>query len=187
MIRFNNVVLKCNDNYNFTPEPFDSTDLFGSSNIIEKEEAKIKEKQNQENEKGDVNSEANNNNNIYMEGNDSDSNWVPTLADDSPDFVKFLKETYIGNEYDSPRRKQARYVIRNITGISIAIGIIFTIIWYTFPGKFISYHGDTNFQSRYQTDEILQNDFYRNSPDGFEDTLKSEIFPSSPRYSNEKL
>jgi hypothetical protein len=33
-------------------------------------------------------------------------------------------------------------VVKNITGFSVAIGIIFAIIWYAFPGKFVSYKGD---------------------------------------------
>jgi hypothetical protein len=43
----------------------------------------------------------------------------------------------------SAARKEARSVIRNITGISVAIGIIFTAVWYAFPGQFISYRGDS--------------------------------------------
>lgn len=33
-------------------------------------------------------------------------------------------------------------MIRNITGISVAIGVIFTAIWFAFPGQFISFRGD---------------------------------------------
>lgn len=33
-------------------------------------------------------------------------------------FVRFLKDVYIGEEDDNPRRKQARYVLRSITFIS---------------------------------------------------------------------
>ena len=185
------------DNYNFTPEPFDSTDLFGSSDVIKREEAKLKEKEKERmeenvaieieksnNQSNNIDLESNNYSNIYGKDYDDDD-WVPTLADNNPEFIKFLKDTYIGTEFDSPRRKEARYVIRNITGISLTIGIIFTIIWYTFPGKFISYRGDTNFQSRYNTEEVLRNDFDRNPSKIFENTLKSDIIPTSPRYSNE--
>mmetsp|Transcript_11182 Transcript_11182/g.24424 ORF Transcript_11182/g.24424 Transcript_11182/m.24424 type:complete len:190 (-) Transcript_11182:940-1509(-) len=44
--------------------------------------------------------------------------------------MRFLKEVYIGSPYDSRKKKQARYVIKNITGISIAIGVVFTAVWY---------------------------------------------------------
>lgn len=81
----------------------------------------------------------------YNNDDDDDPNWVPSVQEDvetsSPVF-KFLKDVYIGTEYDSKQKKQARYAVRNITGISIAIGLVFTAIWYAFPGKFISYKGE---------------------------------------------
>lgn len=78
-------------------------------------------------------------------------------------FIKFLKDTYLDNPYDTRKKRQARTVIRNITGLSIAIGIVFTAVWYLFPGKFISIRGDTNFQDRYQNyyvdpDNLLKSD-----------------------------
>jgi Na+-driven multidrug efflux pump len=54
-----------------------------------------------------------------------------------------LRDAYIGAEKDSAERKQARFIVRSITVISITIGIIFTSIWYLFPGQFISYRGAT--------------------------------------------
>jgi hypothetical protein len=56
--------------------------------------------------------------------------------------VRFFRDVYVGSPYDSRRRQQARYVVRNITGISVAIGLIFTLLWYLAPNKFISYKGD---------------------------------------------
>lgn len=54
-----------------------------------------------------------------------------------------LRDASIGAEKDSAERKQARFIVRSITVISITIGIIFTSIWYLFPGQFISYRGAT--------------------------------------------
>lgn len=73
----------------------------------------------------------------YANDQDDDPAWVPIRNSDENVFVQFLKEVYIGSPYDSDKKKQARYVIRNITGISLAIGLIFTGIWYAFPGKTI--------------------------------------------------
>lgn len=75
---------------------------------------------------------------------DGDSEEYPDNSQDN-DVVRFLKESFIPNKYDGKRKRQAKYVARNIVGISLAIGIIFTAIWYAFPGKFISYGGDPNF------------------------------------------
>ena len=96
---------------------------------------------------------------------DDDENWVPSIADDSPPFIRFLKDVYIGSEYDSKSKKQARYVIRNITGISVAIGVIFTLIWYAFPDRFISYRGTLDSTSKingasritYEASDLLKN------------------------------
>ena len=92
---------------------------------------------------------------------DSDEEFVPPSVDIDPNessVFRFLKDTYIGSEYDSRRKKQARFVIRNITLISVSIGVIFTIIWYAFPGKFITYKGDTDFSSRYEKSYIDPSD-----------------------------
>jgi hypothetical protein len=66
--------------------------------------------------------------------------YVPPNAD-KDDFKRWLQDTYVGSPYDSRKKKQARSVIRNITGISVGIGIIFTAIWFAFPGKFINVRG----------------------------------------------
>jgi hypothetical protein len=55
----------------------------------------------------------------------------------------FLRDVYIGAGTDSTEKKQARFIVRSITVISVAIGIVFTSIWYLFPGQFISYRGVT--------------------------------------------
>lgn len=62
---------------------------------------------------------------------------------------KIFKDIYIGSPYDSRKKQQARYVITNITVISILIGAVFTATWYLFPGKFISFRGDADLSSRY--------------------------------------
>lgn len=76
------------------------------------------------------------------------------------EFVKLLRDTYIGSPYDSRKKQQARYVIRNITGISVLFGIVFTIVWYAFPGKFISTAKDRDYTARY-----VDMDFYK-APSG---------------------
>jgi len=63
--------------------------------------------------------------------------------------LKIFKDIYIGSPYDSRKKQQARYVITNITVISILIGAVFTATWYLFPGKFISFRGDADLSSRY--------------------------------------
>ena len=72
-------------------------------------------------------------------------------------FVRFLKDVYIGEEDDNPRRKQARYVLRSITFLSFAIGIAFTALWYIAPGKFISYRGDRDFSEKYSSEYWVSN------------------------------
>lgn len=98
---------------------------------------------------------------------EADSNWTPSIDSDpntdSPVF-KFLKDTYIGSPYDSRKKQQARYVIRNITGISVLIGLIFTVIWYAFPGKFVSVRGTQDFSQRYNyvnPDDLLNESMYK--------------------------
>ena len=92
---------------------------------------------------------------------EDEEEFVPPSVDIDPNespFLRFLKDTYIGTPYDSKSKKQARYIIRNITLISVSIGVIFTVIWYAFPGKFISYKGDTDFSSRYEKSYIDPSD-----------------------------
>lgn len=89
------------------------------------------------------------------------------------DFKRWLKDTYVGSPYDSRKKKQARSVVRNITVISIGIGIIFTAIWYAFPGKFINVRGADPelYQARYETvytapDELMRDSFNNDKDDG---------------------
>lgn len=83
-------------------------------------------------------------------------------------FVRLLRDTYIGSPYDSRKKQQARYVIRNITGISVGIGIVFTAVWYLSPVKFISTAKDRDFTAIYKDAE-----YYR-APSGLmNDDLKS--------------
>ena len=91
---------------------------------------------------------------LKKENDDQDDDWLP--SDNAPSdnavnaITKFFKNVLIDSPYDSRRKLQAKYVVRNIFGFSLAIGIIFTSVWYLFPGKFISYRGDTDFTARYQ-------------------------------------
>ena len=110
-----------------------------------------------------------------------------------------------GSEYDSDAKKDARYVVRNITGFSVAIGIIFTLVWYAFPGRFISYKGSSSSASSsdlieyVSPDELLSRgkpaifialmivlllilrhvsvDLYSNQGTGFEDTKPPQDVP----------
>ena len=105
---------------------------------------------------------------LSKENKDEDDNWLPSRPEDEENvFMKFLLNVLIDSPYDSRRKQQAKYVVRNITGFSVAIGIIFTIVWYAFPGKFISYRGDTDFTARYQQSYVdpsnLLNEQFSNS------------------------
>ena len=77
--------------------------------------------------------------------------------------VQVLFNAYIGTPYDSKNKREARFVTRSITLISFVIGLVFTGVYYVFPGKFISIRGDTDFtvryskeQQRYDPDQLLQ-------------------------------
>lgn len=78
-----------------------------------------------------------------------------TSASSSNSVVQFLRDVYIGSPYDSRRKQQARYVVRNVTGISLAIGVVFTLLWYLAPNKFISYRGDLDATQTYQTQKFV--------------------------------
>lgn len=78
--------------------------------------------------------------------------WMPP-ADESP-IQKWIRETYVGSPYDSRKKRQARGVVINITAICIGIGLVFTGIWFAFPGKFISVRGDRDFSARYAQDFV---------------------------------
>ena len=99
-----------------------------------------------------------------------DEQWTPPA--DETEFQRWFRNTYIGSPYDSRKKQQARYVIRNITVICFSIAAIFTGIWYAFPNKFISVRGDRDFTERYQTDFV--------PPEGLlsEDWSKSKITSS---------
>ena len=97
------------------------------------------------------------------------------VPDDPPDgvkdeFVKLLKDIYIGSPYDSRKKQQARYVIRNITGISVLFGIVFTVIWYAFPGRFISTVKDRDFAARYSN-----LDFYKPPSGLMQDDIDANV------------
>lgn len=101
-----------------------------------------------------------------------DPNWLPRDTSTANPLVNFLKDVYIGSPYDSRNKQQARYVVRNVTAISVAIGLVFTFIWYAFPGKFISFKGQRDGVSnaailnKVDPNELLRNDML--SSPGFE-------------------
>jgi hypothetical protein len=86
----------------------------------------------------------------YASDDDSDD-WIPSVSPDDSPVAKFLKDYFFDNEFDSMKRKDAKFVARNITLFSFLIGVIFTVIYYAFPGKFIGYKADMNFSSRYES------------------------------------
>jgi hypothetical protein len=83
---------------------------------------------------------------------DDEENWVPSSDKEGVD--KFLSDYFFESEYDSPKRKDAKGVIRNVTLISGIFGTVFTLLFYAFPGKFISYRGTADFSKRYSSDFI---------------------------------
>lgn len=127
----------------------------------------------------------------YANDDDDDegvnAEWLPMNTDDANPLLKFLKDVYVGSPYDSNGRKQARFVARSITLISFAIGIVFTVVWYAFPGKFISIRSpqtEANTLGRsipayVDPDELLRNDI-ASSPDWeyFDDNLRK--VPTAP-------
>lgn len=48
----------------------------------------------------------------------------------------------VGLKNEERDRRQAIFTIRSISLISIMCGVIFTVIWYLFPGQFVSFRGD---------------------------------------------
>lgn len=90
----------------------------------------------------------------YGNVDEDDDDWVPSA--DSEGVEKFLKDYFFNSPYDSPKRKDAKFVIRNVTLISGVLGTVFTILFYAFPGKFISYRGTADFSKRYSSDFIVK-------------------------------
>lgn len=88
----------------------------------------------------------------YGNVDEDDDDWVPSTESDGVE--KFLKDYFFNSPYDSPKRKDAKFVIRNVTFISGALGTIFTILFYAFPGRFISYRGTADFSQRYAADFV---------------------------------
>ena len=88
----------------------------------------------------------------YGNVDEDDDDWVP--SSDSEGVEKFLKDYFFNSPYDSPKRKDAKFVIRNVTFISGILGTVFTILFYAFPGKFISYRGTADFSQRYSANVV---------------------------------
>jgi hypothetical protein len=120
---------------------------------------------------------------------DDEIDATPYVNDDDSEIVKLFKGVFIGSIYDSPKKQQARFVIRSITVISFAIGLIFTGIWYTFPGKFVNIRKDYDISAKYATSYIDPNDllgteFDKNNGEYFDDALglpEKEITRFAPK------
>lgn len=100
-----------------------------------------------------------------------------------PALVRFLKDVYIGSPTDGRKRQQARFIVRSVTLISFVIGVIFTGVWYAFPGKFISFRGTKDFSARYTTEYIdpnnlLQDDYLRKFADTIPDDINNKLTPT---------
>lgn len=67
---------------------------------------------------------------------------VDQSTDDSSNIFDVL---FSESSKDSKDKRQARFTIRSITILSILMGVIFTGIWYLFPGKFVSYRGNADY------------------------------------------
>jgi len=83
----------------------------------------------------------------YDDDDDGDdkTDFVPLRIDEKSldaAATKLFQDLYVPSPYDSKKKKDAKFVIRNITAISVGIGILFAAIWVLFPGQFISYRGD---------------------------------------------
>lgn len=73
--------------------------------------------------------------------------------------LRFLKSVYVSSPFDSQRRREAKMVVRNISGFSLAIGVVFTLLWYLSPVKFVSFKGaggGAAQQTRFDSDELLR-------------------------------
>ena len=105
----------------------------------------------------------------------------------------FFKEVLVDGEYDSRRRVQARGVVRSIAVLSFGIGCVFTLVWYAFPGKFISYRGDKDFSARYSQqmyvdpDELLR-DTYRPGAAGSDALFdNAENLPAKEQFADRRF
>lgn len=124
---------------------------------------------------------------------DDEPNYPPSFIDDSTESPKnpltqIFEEIYVGSPYDSRNKKQARFVVRSITALSFIIGLVFTFIWYAFPGKFISYRENKDFTERYpkvymDPDNLLKNS--RNSMTLLEDPAE-QTFDNNDDIQNKK-
>lgn len=101
----------------------------------------------------------------YGNTDEDDDNWVPST--DTTGVEKFMKDYILNSPYDSSQRQDAKFVARNVIFFSFAIGTIFTVLFYAFPGKFIERRGAVDFSQRYQQSFVdpngLLNDEFNNS------------------------
>lgn len=108
--------------------------------------------------------------------NDDDSQSPMLPQEEVSPLIQMLKDIYVPSPFDSTSRRDAKFVVRNITLLSVLFGVIFTIIWYAFPGSFVYYKANTQFTSRYPTvyvnpDELLSTEFTENGGVFFDDEV----------------
>lgn len=74
--------------------------------------------------------------------NSNTTNSVASTAQQSPPtWSSFLVDLYVDKPGDGRKRRQARFVVRSITTISVLIGVTFSLICYLAPGKFVTFRG----------------------------------------------
>jgi hypothetical protein len=113
-----------------------------------------------------------------------DGSYVPDA--DMDDFSRWFKTTFVGDKYDSRKKKQARYVIKNIAFISIGIGVIFTATWYWSIAQGIPFISRANnfdtAKGRYETitpQGLMDDEFEAISKNSMLDRGPNEIAPQT--------
>eukprot|EP01035_Chromulina_nebulosa_P017279 gene17279-22813_t len=184
--RLRNNIINIDDNTKINDNNNDSDDdKYGRPNIVPFDFARedVIVKQKISNEKKDEKNEENipESDTIFddssrptgynnRDDDDDDNAYRPIIDENDSTIVKIFKDVYVDSPYDSARRRDAKSVFRNITGISLGIGLIFTVVWYAFPGQFISYRGDRDFSVKYRPsidipDNILSDEDSTPPPD----------------------
>jgi hypothetical protein len=101
----------------------------------------------------------------YGNTDEDDDNWVP--SSDTTGVEKFMRDYILDSPYDNSKRQDAKFVVRSVIFFSFAIGTIFTLLFYAFPGKFIERRSDVDFSKRYQQTFVdpngLLNDEFKSS------------------------
>lgn len=73
--------------------------------------------------------------------NSNTTNSVASTAQSPPTWSSFLVDLYVDKPGDGRKKRQARFVARSITTISILFGLTFSLICYLAPGKFVTFRG----------------------------------------------